>query len=80
MSGRNIEEVIDRVLALVPETETALRADLERVKFGSRFRAPETMWASWEAGTNVLLRHLSERRGAAWVESVRKVWAGEASS
>lgn len=78
--SRNIGDVIDQVLSVIPAGETALREALEGVRSDSRYRAPEMQRLSWEAASNALGAALGERgMTEPWVRQVFELWTGRTS-
>ena len=46
---RHLPDVIDAMLALIPESEKDFRARLTSVKADCNWTAPEAMWKRWDA-------------------------------
>lgn len=58
--ARNITDVIDSILKVVPEDSQTLRDRLVGVKRDAGFRAPEMMRLSWRALADVLEDEIGE--------------------
>lgn len=56
--NRNIAEVIAKILAITPESESGLRAGLDSIKSSAGFKAPEVMWQCWARLADVLEHEL----------------------
>lgn len=75
---RTIGETIESILDVVPDSETDLRADLERVAEGSRYTAPEASNTDWRKALYVL-EHRIGKPTEPWQLQVRDIFVGCAS-
>lgn len=58
-TGRNLGEVIDRVITLLhPKVDEVVIRELTRIKNESAFRAPEDIYLSWAEATHWLSREV----------------------
>ena len=60
MKMRNLSVVIDRLLAVIPETEKQVRAGLEDVKSSYAYTAPEHHVELWRDAMYILSAGLGE--------------------
>ena len=74
---RKIDEVIKRILAVVPEGETELRAGLKKVAEKSWFTAPEAMGVCWRYLSLVLSDAIPEGTTVEWQVKVGRIIRGE---
>ena len=74
--ARDIIEVIDRLLGIVPEGETGLRAGLNSVKQSALFTAPEMMTIRWRRLGEVLQEEIGQPREP-WQVEVGEIVRGE---
>jgi hypothetical protein len=74
---RNISEVIDRILAVVPESEAALRARLLSTKETAWFTAPEAMGRVWRLLSSVLTSELPADLPEPWQAQAGRIIRGE---
>lgn len=77
--ARDINEVIRRIVAVIPDTEADLLAGIERVKRSAVYHAPELRHFDWAALQEVLAAHdatLTERPD--WLDRAGKILAGQA--
>ncbi len=74
---RDIGEVIDRMLAVVPEGETELRARLKKVQEKSWFTAPEAMGSVWRYLSLVLSDAMPEADTVDWQAKVCRIMRAE---
>jgi len=73
---RYICEVIDRIMVHIPETETALRSGLERVKRDAPYIPPEAAGHSWRQG-QYLLSPFWRAPKPEWADTVGRIWSGQ---
>lgn len=79
MAGRNPVEVIDTVLAKLPEGYPALRARLEKIKSNSRYRAPELEGQrdTWIEVGNALNENLPFPPKEDWQKDIFRIITGK---
>lgn len=58
MSDRNLGDVIDQCLKIIPESELSFRQDLESIAESFRYTAPECIPDRWVQVTECLEEHL----------------------
>jgi hypothetical protein len=79
---RNLSDVIDRMLAIIPATradEIELREALERVKGNAGFRPPEMENISWTEGMNALFDFFGDADPTSeWGKQVQAIWMDRA--
>jgi hypothetical protein len=74
---RNLSEVIDAMLAEVPETETALVAGLKRIKQSIGYVAPEGMTIWWRNTQSMLVNEVGVPK-CDWQDRVANIFVGKA--
>lgn len=75
---RNIDEVLDAMLAAVPTEAAALRADLERLKRDVRYIPPEAHRVAWKRGAELLYQTFGDEPPTeGWQGRVFRIWMGE---
>lgn len=76
--SRDITEVIERMLEIIPANETELRADLAQVDHAACYLAPEVMGKAWAQGAQALLRRFGETAPVeGWGCEVVAIWRGK---
>lgn len=75
---RGLGSTIDALLAVIPETETELRAALEHERENAKYRAPELAAEGWSRVALVLMDLVGDPRGVEWKREVGRIFAGEA--
>jgi hypothetical protein len=86
---RNLADVIERLLALIPEDQQKLRAELKKVQDSSRYCPPENMGMFWQEGAlalqltigpDILMPDGTIRPEVTdWRRDVLNVWMGRAA-
>lgn len=71
-SMRYLAVVIQQVLALIPEEESALIIDLNEHLERERYRAPEVN--DWVGVSNTLFKHMQGREKLEWASKVLALW------
>jgi hypothetical protein len=76
--ARNISDVIDRVLGVLPDEGYAdLRAKLDKVKSDAGFRAPELASIDWKHASDALAETFGNAPASDSVaDKVQAVWLG----
>jgi hypothetical protein len=76
--GRELTEVIDRILAEIPsETHASLRADLGAVRSSAAFAAPEVMGGWWRRAQDCLVQHVGvPDPNVPWQVRVSRIFSG----
>lgn len=74
---RKIGEVIERILAVIPESETALRGELGKVSGKAWFTAPEAMRRVWGLLCAVLADALPLVPAEEWQAKVGRIVRAE---
>ena len=73
---RNLAEVVAQMLAVIPESEEQLRAELERCRQSAVFTAPEIMSGVWRRAAEALNEHLGPRDPNEWTSKVAEIFNG----
>jgi hypothetical protein len=78
VAKRNLEEVIDRVLAVIPKHEVLLRKTLEKAKEDAYWKPPEGHGRYWEAGAQAFYTRFGEEPPAdGWGKRALAIWLGQ---
>lgn len=72
---RDLSSIIDQLFAIIPATETALRAELQAAKGSVDFAAPEMMSHWWRIVARILHQHIGEP-SLTWHREVISLWVG----
>jgi len=75
---RNLGEVIDSMLAVIPANEVDLIADLNKAKDSFMYTSPETIGTRWEEAAYALgyrFAHYEYAQGT-WEDAVIRIWMG----
>jgi len=75
--SRNLSEVIDAISAEIPDTETALLADLGRIKQSVAYVAPEGIGIWWRETQKLLVNEIGVPKHD-WQWKVADIFVGEA--
>jgi hypothetical protein len=79
---REIVDVINDVLEVVPETETKLRLELAHLRESACYAPPEGVPGLWRRGSQVLTELLGPRMetepAGSWCLRVAAIWSGKA--
>ena len=73
--ARSLTEVIDKMLAVIPESEGDLRAELDKCKASAGFCPPEEMSRVWGRTTHTLIYGIGEPTEP-WQFEVRRIFNG----
>lgn len=73
---RELGEVIDAMLAEVPETESRLRAALVGFKSSNDFAPPEGAKMWWKATVDLLMKEIGEPKSE-WQKRVAAIFSGK---
>jgi len=73
---RNIVDVIERIKAEIPESETSLHSDLEHIKYSSLFTAPEVMVNLWHK-LSITLEYGIQDHESDWAQKVARIVRAE---
>ena len=75
--ARDICEVIDRVLEVVPEEEYEIHLGLIKVKKDVGYRPPELRYLDWKNGSLTLQEYITEEPlDDTWQKQVSDIWMG----
>lgn len=74
---RKLDEVIDRILDVVPTAEISLRAQLGALKESVPFTAPEAMGRRWGILTDILVTALPTTPTDKWQEQLGRIVRAE---
>lgn len=74
--GRDICQVIDKILKLVPEGHSIIER-LNYIKKTASYRPPELMYEMWELGSHYLATEIGDPIHA-WEFQVADIWNGVA--
>lgn len=75
---RQLDQVIDQMLAEIPQEEKDLREGLEHVKYKCGYRAPEMAKESWtEAAWMLADRFGGEDPDSDWGKKIQAIWLGK---
>lgn len=77
--ARELVDVLDKVLAVVPADQQALAGALKSVRQSACFAAPEVMRTWWGRAQKVLRDWMEENpdlADAEWVVRSKRIWAG----
>ena len=74
MSERNIVEVIDQVLAIVPENYETLHRQLKSISYSAGYTPPEGMRDRWYDASIALQDALGSDLKLLWVQEVNDIW------
>lgn len=75
--GRNVAEVIDQVLGIVPEAEQELRSRLEALRTSAKYKAPELMGDIWNGAAHLLNDSLPFPPQEEWQWKVASTFANQ---
>ena len=77
MSGRDFKEVMDAVLAVIPEDDSTaeLRRELQGRIQSSLYRAPELSSQTWTEAA-VILSDYCREHGPQWADKAASVFSG----
>lgn len=73
---RHIEDVIDKILTVLPEAETELKEELTALRKRSLFIAPEEPWI-WKTLENILVRGIGVELDEEWKRQVSRIVRNE---
>ncbi len=74
---RNLSEVIDEILTIIPESEGSLRSDLQRQQQSALYKPPGSTYA-WRITSAMLRRHLGAAKpDDGWKLQVHNIFCGE---
>jgi hypothetical protein len=74
---RDLPQLIDKLLEIIPETEAVLRAELRCTHASASFSSPEMMSTWWNEAGMTLLQHLGTPPWEEeWKDMVSKIWRG----
>ena len=76
---RNLVEVLDRIIAIIPPEEAAAIAAIRAVQTSARCTAPEVAVDRWLQAAFVIATHLGEP-DTPWKQQVCRVFRGEEAS
>lgn len=77
MSERDLIEVINRMVEVIPTDQEGLRSALERLRRNVLFTAPEAMSRRWDFGEQVLAFHMPPIEDwEPWCHEVADIWTG----
>lgn len=72
---RDLTVVLDSIIAIVPESETALLAELKSLKSSAAYAAPEMMGRHWNEGGRILRDHIPNTGDLAeWQGQIVNIW------
>ena len=86
---RNLDSVINELLAVIPESSEKLRDELEYVMYNIGYTAPEMMIVRWNEVHSILVDNLPEDPAEDWqwkafsifstrpVDELKEIWQGE---
>lgn len=77
MSPRDLSVVIGDLLGVIPETESNLRAELEKIRYRLAFRAPELGRMGWEEAEMALRTLGDPSKGPPWVQNVARIFTAK---
>jgi hypothetical protein len=77
MSGRNIGEVIDRIVAQIPPDKEWARQSLLFVKRDASFTAPELMYMRWNQAAEIL-DDAFHNETEQWALNIQDIFSGKA--
>jgi hypothetical protein len=75
--ARNIADVIDRILDVVPTEMISLRVQLDALKESAIFTAPEAMGRRWSMLADILTDALPTTSTEAWQDKVGRIVRAE---
>lgn len=75
---RDLGEVIDALLEVIPPGEVELRAELAKQRCDTRYRAPELAAEGWNRVSHILMDLVGDPAGCEWKQQVGLIFAGEA--
>lgn len=73
---RDLADVLDRMLAVIPESEDDLRAMLKGIRSSVGYTAPEVMPELWRATQHQLQSKLGGPATTPWHFDVVTIWSG----
>jgi hypothetical protein len=73
--GRNLVDVIDQMIAVIPETEKQLRGRLESLKTTCVYSSPEQDSARWSHCAEILMGEIGEPV-TEWQKKVAEIFSG----
>lgn len=74
---RNIGEVIDRMMHVIPEDQTAFREDIQKVVNEIGYTAPERIHDLWKAMARIIWEHMGGKDPdelTGWQRHAVKIW------
>lgn len=76
--SRILTEVIDKMLLVIPASETSLIAALRSCRSSAEYTAPEMMGLRWEKTATALIGHFGEvpKINEPWEREVVDIWMG----
>lgn len=76
---RNLCEVIDQMLAVIPEDQTELRASLKNHKQSAEFAPPEMISIHWNNVGDTLYYYVFSNfyPEIGWQEKIERIWTGD---
>lgn len=77
---RDLCEVIDRIIEIIPDSETSTISKLKRVQNDCRYTAPELIPLKWQSVYEILCDYVFDPHTLGkdtWQEKVRKIFVGE---
>lgn len=76
MRDRDLIEVLDRVLEVIPESEGELRNGLQKVRSSAGYTAPEAIASRWIEAADVFAEHLPADTNVMsdWQARVAELW------
>lgn len=79
MANRNLDVVIQQILRLVPETETAFLADIADVRSSLAYTSPESMGLRWRQMADCLEDNfpVDEANFLDWHKQIINLWTTE---
>lgn len=73
---RNLITVIDQMIAIIPQSESELIADLLSIKESCKFTAPEIVSVRWRSAAETLTYFIPEHKDkmSDWQKKVFNIW------
>ena len=77
---RDLCEVIDRIIEVIPDSETSTISKLKCVQNDCRYTAPELIPLKWQSVYGILCDYVFDPHTLGkdtWQEKIRKIFVGE---
>ncbi len=72
--GRNLEQVIDVLVGIIPPEQTNLIDGLRTVRESCLYAPPEAVHHYWQRGSEVLFTNLGANPETEWGKRVQRIW------